>query len=111
VSQLKHILKSGSWEAKAAMALMAFAIVVPLFFEQWELSIFILIMFGFGHDRRTVCVGYSRSCREPDIAIGVAVPFVFLFSKIFFTGGGAAATRFQFTNAVSASKADTKQDY
>jgi hypothetical protein len=28
------------------MALLALAMVVPLFFEQWELSLFILILFG-----------------------------------------------------------------
>jgi hypothetical protein len=30
----------------AVMALLSLAIVVPLFFEQWELSLFILILFG-----------------------------------------------------------------
>ena len=45
-------------EAKAAMALMAFAIIVPLFFEQWELSIFILNMFG-------LCVYIATENKRP----------------------------------------------
>jgi hypothetical protein len=38
--------KSISWEAGAVMALLALAIVVPLLFEQLELSLFILSLFG-----------------------------------------------------------------
>jgi hypothetical protein len=45
-------------EAKNAMALMAFAIVVPLFFELWELSIFILSMFG-------LCVYIATENKRP----------------------------------------------
>jgi hypothetical protein len=38
--------KSVSLEAGAAMALLALVMVAPLFFEEWELSLFILSMFG-----------------------------------------------------------------
>jgi len=40
VSQIRKSVSS------AVMALLALAMVVPLFFEQWELSLFILILFG-----------------------------------------------------------------
>jgi hypothetical protein len=38
--------KSVSFEAGALMALLALAMVAPLFFEEWELSLFILSIFG-----------------------------------------------------------------